>query len=56
MNEKLFKKLMKVIEVKGVITVAKELGYSSKNTVYKWVNDKKIPPLAWEKVANYLEK
>jgi hypothetical protein len=55
MNEKLLKKLEKVIAKKGVKQTSIELGYSSKNTVYKWINDKRIPPIAWEKVSDYLD-
>jgi len=57
MNEtKLLKDLNKIIKKKGVKQVSIDLGYSSKNTVYKWVKDERIPPLAWMKVLGYIAK
>lgn len=55
MKERL-KKLEELCHEIGVKKVAHDLGYNSKHTVYHWLRDKKIPPLAWEKVDSYLEK
>lgn len=48
--------LRKRVEQFGAVKVTLELGYRTQSTIYKWLEDDSIPPIAHEKVMNYMEK
>lgn len=51
----MLKKLRSVIKERGLIRVAIELDYKSTATLSKWLKDKRIPPIATNKVKAYLQ-
>jgi len=50
----MLKKLQLVIKERGLIRVAMDLEYKSTATISKWLKDKRIPPVATDKVKSYL--
>lgn len=51
----MLKRLETVIKKRGIMLVSIELGYKSTAAVAKWIKDKRIPPIANDKVCAYLK-
>ena len=52
----MIKKLKKIIEKKGYVMVANDLGYRSITTIKTWFKKNEIPVTAIEKVRAYLKE
>lgn len=52
----MLKKLELIIRQRGLIRVAIELDYKSTATISKWLKDKRIPPIATNKVKSYVQE
>lgn len=50
----MLERLKKKIKKKGIACVASEMKYKSETTLRKWIRTNRIPPIAHEKVKNYL--
>ena len=50
----MIKKLKKIIDQEGMTWVANKLGYRSMNTIYKWLQEKRVPKSAQQKVKDFI--
>lgn len=48
-------RLKRIIKRNGIASVAAELNYKSETTIRKWIESNRIPPIAHEKVKEYLK-
>ena len=50
----MLQRLKNLIKRYGISRISMDLGYRSNSTVYKWINENRIPDIARTKVKNYL--